>query len=329
MIQSDSMEGLNQLQRNFHNNYERQGQVEQIEHEVADNVQVIERAFDIFIETAELERDKRNFEKAFKALRKAASRAEKLPASHPKRGAILERQQNLYIRVQLASCNRAEPFSFQLHYVTRHKAKCDAYYYQNYSALVRLVRRKVFCDELNIPEEVELDERDDVSIHILAKIGDAPVAYARVWIRQLPLIPNEASTTATGSNILSYTANWGVIDRFCTLPEYRCRGLGTSVLERATHEILSLNNNSGEGAFGFSPPINMVVVEIPVRQLQIQKKLEQIGLIRLNSANQESPVMYYDTQSQQHRINSVHLAKQLCDSDKFAHDFALAKKSSI
>ena len=42
------------------------------------------------------------------------------------------------------------------------------------------VRRSVFVDEQGVPEERELDGRDDESIHVLARDGDEPVGAARL-----------------------------------------------------------------------------------------------------------------------------------------------------
>jgi predicted GNAT family N-acyltransferase len=42
------------------------------------------------------------------------------------------------------------------------------------------VRRAVFIDEQGVPENRELDGRDDESIHVLARDGDDPVGAARL-----------------------------------------------------------------------------------------------------------------------------------------------------
>lgn len=69
------------------------------------------------------------------------------------------------------------------------------------------VRRAVFIEEQNVPESVELDDRDPDCAHVLASDESGnPIGTARM----------EAS---------------GKIGRMAVLPEHRGRGVGTKMLE--------------------------------------------------------------------------------------------------
>lgn len=75
-------------------------------------------------------------------------------------------------------------------------------------ALAR-VRRTVFIDEQGVPEALEWDEHDAVSIHWLAVLADGrPVGCAR-------LLPD------------------GRIGRMAVLPEWRGQGIGRALLDAA------------------------------------------------------------------------------------------------
>lgn len=67
------------------------------------------------------------------------------------------------------------------------------------------IRRTVFVEEQHVPEELEWDELDAVSAHFLARVDSVPVATARL-------------TPA------------GQIGRMAVLPQFRHRGLGSSLL---------------------------------------------------------------------------------------------------
>jgi predicted GNAT family N-acyltransferase len=71
------------------------------------------------------------------------------------------------------------------------------------------VRRAVFIDEQGVPEELEWDEHDAVSLHWLAVLEDGcPVGCAR-------LLPD------------------GHIGRMAVLPSWRGRGIGRALLDAA------------------------------------------------------------------------------------------------
>lgn len=75
---------------------------------------------------------------------------------------------------------------------------------------LRAVRIAVFVIEQNIPEELEWDEHDATSVHVLAEDADGtPVGCGR-------LLPD------------------GHIGRLAVLSDWRGRGVGTALLERLT-----------------------------------------------------------------------------------------------
>ncbi len=78
-----------------------------------------------------------------------------------------------------------------------------------------VIRRKVFVDEQNVPECIEIDEFETESTHILALRDGQPVGTAR-W-----------RVTATGIKL----------ERFAVLPEYRDLQIGTSLLKFTLNNI--------------------------------------------------------------------------------------------
>jgi len=83
-------------------------------------------------------------------------------------------------------------------------------------AALRAIRFAVFVDEQSVPEEIELDERDPVCIHVLA-IGDSdmPLGTARIDFEQ-------------GAKV----------GRLAVLADHRRAGVGTALM-LALHGIAS------------------------------------------------------------------------------------------
>ncbi len=81
------------------------------------------------------------------------------------------------------------------------------------------IRRQVFCIEQNVPEEIEMDEFDDVATHILAYIDGKAVGTAR-W---------------------RFTDEGCKMERFAVLKEYRGKGVGKELV-KYTLEKLKDNN---------------------------------------------------------------------------------------
>ena len=82
-------------------------------------------------------------------------------------------------------------------------------------AACHALRRTVFIEEQNVPEELEIDDLDDIAIHLLAFVKDRPVGTARLFIK--------------GST--------GKIGRVCVLPEVRGAGLGAALIVEACRHL--------------------------------------------------------------------------------------------
>ncbi len=78
------------------------------------------------------------------------------------------------------------------------------------------IRRIVFIDEQNVPEDIEVDEFEDDCSHIIARIGGIPVGTAR-WRR---------------------TDNGVKLERFAVLKEYRSKGIGEALVESVLDYVL-------------------------------------------------------------------------------------------
>ena len=71
------------------------------------------------------------------------------------------------------------------------------------------LRKAVFIDEQGFPED--LDEQDDIALHLLAKDGEKPVGAARLVIDE----------------------DVAKIDRICVMPGMRGSGLGAAIVRAA------------------------------------------------------------------------------------------------
>lgn len=80
------------------------------------------------------------------------------------------------------------------------------------------LRRKVFIEEQNVPEEEEVDEFDATAIHLLAFDGDEPVGTARI------LVVGEV----------------GKIGRVCVLQDQRGMGMGADLVNAALEQLRAL-----------------------------------------------------------------------------------------
>lgn len=76
------------------------------------------------------------------------------------------------------------------------------------------IRITVFVREQGIPEELEVDEHDDVALHLLAFDGSVPIATGR----------------------LCTNGDTGQISRIAVLPSRRGRGVGSSLVHRLEEE---------------------------------------------------------------------------------------------
>lgn len=77
------------------------------------------------------------------------------------------------------------------------------------------IRRRVFIEEQNVPEELELDDLDATAVHLLATQDGRPVGTARLLI--------EGETAKIG--------------RVAILPELRGTGAGAALMRAALDEL--------------------------------------------------------------------------------------------
>lgn len=85
-------------------------------------------------------------------------------------------------------------------------------------ATCRALRRVVFIEEQGVSEADELDDLDEVAIHLLASDGDMHVGTARLLVKG-----------ATGK-----------IGRVCVLPQARGTGLGAALIRAALAEFRTM-----------------------------------------------------------------------------------------
>jgi ElaA protein len=85
-------------------------------------------------------------------------------------------------------------------------------------ATCRALRRTVFIEEQGVSEADEVDDRDDVAIHLLAFRNGSPVGTARLLV--------DGST--------------GKVGRVCVLREARGTGLGAALMRAAVAEFRAM-----------------------------------------------------------------------------------------
>jgi predicted GNAT family N-acyltransferase len=103
------------------------------------------------------------------------------------------------------------------------------------------IRRQVFCIEQNVSKEIEMDEFDDVSIHILAYIKGKPVGTAR-W---------------------RFTEEGVKIERFAVLKKYRHEGVGEELVKYTLdklNEIKFIYLNAQESVIKFYEKFGFEVI---------------------------------------------------------------------
>jgi predicted GNAT family N-acyltransferase len=77
------------------------------------------------------------------------------------------------------------------------------------NAAIRRVRFAVFVDEQRVPPEIEIDERDESCVHVLAFVDAAAIGTGRIDLAQN-----------------------GKIGRVAVLADCRGRGVGTALMQR-------------------------------------------------------------------------------------------------
>lgn len=94
------------------------------------------------------------------------------------------------------------------------------------------IRRRVFIEEQNVPEELELDDLDATAVHLLATQDGRPVGTARLLVAgeaakigRVAILP-ELRGTGAGAALMR-----------AALDELRARGVRTAKLGAQTHAI--------------------------------------------------------------------------------------------
>ena len=80
------------------------------------------------------------------------------------------------------------------------------------------LRRAVFIEEQEVPEDLEIDGLDDTALHLLATLDGRPVGTARMLLKG-----------ATGK-----------IGRVCVLRDLRGQGVGAALIRAAVEELRRL-----------------------------------------------------------------------------------------
>mmetsp|Transcript_13557 Transcript_13557/g.42788 ORF Transcript_13557/g.42788 Transcript_13557/m.42788 type:complete len:262 (+) Transcript_13557:279-1064(+) len=145
-------------------------------------------------------------------------------------------------------CKRG-PTDANLHFVRFDLSPTDIAC-RGYYELVRILRRRIFVDELGVQLNVEFDKFDPSSRHILGLLGDAPVSYAR-W---------------------RLDGQVAVIDRLCTLQGYRNRSVGRRCLENVAHDVLSTTAQ-------LQTSFEYMVLLVPRNEGLLQQKLADANFV--------------------------------------------------
>lgn len=121
------------------------------------------------------------------------------------------------------------------------------------------IRRKVFVEEMNIPENIEIDKHDESAKHILAYIEDKPIGTAR-WRE---------------------TSHGLKLERFAVLKEYRSCGAGkalTKYIIKKINKEKMIFLNSQYSAIGFYEKLGFkkignifIEVDIPHQKMVYNK----------------------------------------------------------
>jgi len=101
--------------------------------------------------------------------------------------------------------------------------------YKSFRELIHKVRYAVFVVEQNIPPELEFDDQDPMSVHVLALIDAAPVATGR-------LAPD------------------GKIGRMAVLKNFREKGIGGKILSK----LIEIGREKGIDQFYLSAQFHAI-----------------------------------------------------------------------
>lgn len=152
------------------------------------------------------------------------------------------------------------PTDTNLHFVSFDISSLDKTS-EGHFELVRILRRRVFVDELHVQHESEFDEYERNSRHVLGFLGDAPVSYAR-W---------------------RLDGEMALIDRLCTLRGYRNRNVARRCLESVARDIVSTTTS-------LCINLHCMIILVPMRNESLQKKLANANFApKAESSDQRVP----------------------------------------
>lgn len=127
--------------------------------------------------------------------------------------------------------------------------------YNGLWALCRILRRRVFIEEMKQSEEGEFVQATDVTCrHVLIQVGDAPVGCARWSLQPGP----------NGTHV-------AVMDKICVLEKYRGRGFARKCMTEIFADMPATAQQLGQ-------PIVAMVVPAPAGTAA-QEKLASLGMI--------------------------------------------------
>ncbi|CAM9265252.1 unnamed protein product [Discosporangium mesarthrocarpum] len=96
-------------------------------------------------------------------------------------------------------------------------------WFKGYWELARIIRRRVYCEELQVPQPEEFDDLEPSSRHVLIQVGDAPVGYGRWHFEGGP----------------SGGGQFALVDRLCVLKDYRNQGYARQCVEEIVKDVSS------------------------------------------------------------------------------------------
>lgn len=82
------------------------------------------------------------------------------------------------------------------------------------------IRYKVFVEEQNVPSDLEIDELESVTLHVVLYEKETPVATARIY---------------------NLDNGFYKVQRVAVFKEHRARGVGAALMHEVEEKVISLN----------------------------------------------------------------------------------------
>jgi predicted GNAT family N-acyltransferase len=125
------------------------------------------------------------------------------------------------------------------------------------------IRRIVFIEGQDVPEEIEMDELDDSALHVLCEVDGQPVATGR----------------------LNFFENEIKVGRVAVLKEWRGKGIGTKVVEflitearKGSNAVIYANVQTWTESFyarhGFET-VSGIFLEADIEHVRMEMKVEK------------------------------------------------------